>query len=93
MPDRAWTRCPENGVRVDRNMWGVVVTRTLFKQFLDDEAGATAVEYSMFIGLFSLALMAMWATTEDGISLQFLTASDTLDGAPDVDQVHKPGGD
>lgn len=69
------------------------MTRTMFKQFVDDEAGATAVEYSMFVALFSLSLMAMWATTEDGISLQFLTASDTLDAAPDVDQTHTPGGD
>jgi Flp pilus assembly pilin Flp len=65
----------------------------MFKDFIGDEAGATAVEYSVFIALFSLSLMAAWATTGDGISLQFLTASDTLDAAPDVGQTHTPGGD
>lgn len=63
--------------------------------FIENESGATAVEYGMFVALFSIGLIALWSGSEGGISANFSTASDTLDVTPEsVDELtRKQGGD
>jgi pilus assembly protein Flp/PilA len=39
-----------------------VRTKALIKRFLADEAGATAIEYALVLGIMSLAVVAIFAT-------------------------------
>jgi len=57
----------------------------IFKDYLKSDSGATAVEYGLFVGIFSVAFMAMWASTGEDLMPDFDSISEnlTLDSAGD----------
>lgn len=69
--------------------------RHLLARFLDDDAGATAVEYAMLIALFSLGILTWANQSSDGIDANFVEASETLDVSVDIldNETREKGGD
>ena len=49
-----------------------------FKRFINDESGATAVEYGLIAALMAAALIAAMGTLTDGISTAFTDIKDCL---------------
>ncbi len=55
-------------------------TKALIKRFLADEAGATAIEYALVLGIMSLAVVAIFATGGALDTLYSDRVSDLIDG-------------
>ncbi len=53
----------------------------MFKKFLSDESGATAIEYGLIAALVSVAAIAALTAMGDSLSTMFFTVSSKLDGA------------
>lgn len=54
---------------------------TTFKKFLDDESGATAIEYGLIAALVSVAAVAALSTLGTSLSTMFGVVSDELQAA------------
>ncbi len=48
------------------------------KRFLDDEAGATALEYGLMLGLISIVVVAAATVVFNNIAIKFNKISNTL---------------
>ena len=51
------------------------------KNFLNDEEGATAIEYGLIAGLIAVALVAVLGTTSTALNGLFTRISNALTGA------------
>ena len=62
------------------------MSKRLLKNYMTDESGATAVEYAVLVGVFSIGLLAVWATAGQDILPNFVKISDNLhlDAATDA---------
>lgn len=52
----------------------------IIKNFWNDEAGATAIEYGLIAGLIAVALIAALTTLETGLSDLFKAIGEKLSG-------------
>ncbi len=52
-----------------------------FKQFVEDESGATAIEYGLIAALVSVAAITALSAMGDSLSAMFTAVSSELDGA------------
>jgi pilus assembly protein Flp/PilA len=52
-----------------------------FARFLTDECGATAIEYSLILGLVVLAIVASIQTLSDSLSNMYFFVSSSVTGA------------
>ncbi|WP_158809619.1 Flp family type IVb pilin [Beijerinckia sp. L45] len=50
----------------------------LFKRFLQDESGATAIEYGLIAGLIAVVIIAAVKTTGSRLSTKFQAVSNNL---------------
>jgi pilus assembly protein Flp/PilA len=66
--------CIELSVLGDYNM-------TIFSRFMNDESGATAIEYGLIAALVGVALIGALSTMEAGLSSLFTSIGGTLSGA------------
>jgi pilus assembly protein Flp/PilA len=53
----------------------------ILKHLLDDESGATAIEYGLIAALVSVAIITILTTLGDNLNTTFTTVSDSLGGA------------
>jgi pilus assembly protein Flp/PilA len=53
---------------------------SIFKRFVKDESGATAIEYGLIAALVSVAIIAVLGTLGDNLKSTFQTVSDQLAG-------------
>jgi pilus assembly protein Flp/PilA len=60
----------------------LVMQRCLVR-FLKDESGATAIEYSLMLGLVVLAIVASVELLSDSLSNMYLYVSSSVTGAVD----------
>ena len=51
------------------------------KQFVEDESGATAIEYGLIAALVSVAAITALSAMGDSLSAMFTAVSSELDGA------------
>ena len=51
---------------------------TMFKRFLKDESGATAIEYGLIASLIAIAIIAVLGTLGTNLSTQFNKVADKL---------------
>jgi pilus assembly protein Flp/PilA len=51
------------------------------KNLLEDESGATAIEYGLIAALVSVAIITILTTLGDNLETTFTTVSDSLGGA------------
>lgn len=51
----------------------------MLKKFLEDQSGATAIEYGLIVSVLSLAIVAGVANFGNTMSNMFVDASSTLD--------------
>ena len=54
---------------------------TKFLKFLDDESGATAIEYGLIAALVSVAAIGALTAMGQSLSVMFTTVSSALSGA------------
>lgn len=54
---------------------------TALKRFLNDEDGATAIEYGLIAALVAVALIGTLGALEGSLTDMFTAIGDTLDGA------------
>jgi pilus assembly protein Flp/PilA len=54
---------------------------SMFRRFVKDDSGATAIEYGLIAALVSVAIIVMLGTLGDNLNLTFKTVSDELAGA------------
>lgn len=54
---------------------------TTIKNFIDDESGATAIEYGLIAALVSVAAVVALGNLGDSLTAMFGTVSSTLDAA------------
>lgn len=52
-----------------------------FRKFLQDESGATAIEYGLIAALVSVAIIGVLSTLGDELFNTFQTVSDQLEGS------------
>jgi len=55
--------------------------QNLVTRFIEDESGATAIEYGLIAALISVALIAGASALGNGINNKFTDVSDALDAA------------
>ncbi|NJO36380.1 MAG: Flp family type IVb pilin [Rhizobiales bacterium] len=53
----------------------------IFQNLLNDESGATAIEYGLIAALVSVAIIGILGTLGDNLTSTFETVSDGLGGA------------
>jgi pilus assembly protein Flp/PilA len=53
---------------------------TMFKRFLKDESGATAIEYGLIASLIAVAIIAILTTLGTDLSTKFQAVSDGING-------------
>ena len=53
----------------------------VIRKLINDESGATAIEYGLIAALVSVAAVAALGTLGDSLSTMFTTVSDELDAA------------
>ena len=53
----------------------------MFKKFIRDESGATAIEYGLIAALVSVAAIAALTAMGDSLSTMFFNVSSELDNA------------
>jgi pilus assembly protein Flp/PilA len=51
---------------------------TMFKRFLKDESGATAIEYGLIASLIAIAIIAVLGTLGGNLSTKFKQVADEL---------------
>lgn len=56
---------------------------TMFKRFLGDESGATAIEYGLIAALISVAIIVAVTTVGESLTGTFDTIAEKLGGAGD----------
>ena len=54
---------------------------TLIRRLIDDESGATAIEYGLIAGLVAVAIIAALLTLGDSLEELFNSISDTIQDA------------
>ena len=54
---------------------------TLIRRLINDESGATAIEYGLIAGLVAVAIIAALMTLSDSLNNLFGTISDTVESA------------
>ncbi|GGE40909.1 PilA pilus assembly protein [Marinicauda pacifica] len=55
--------------------------KTLFSRFMNDESGATAIEYGLIAALIGVGLVAILGTLSGSLEGVFQGAADELDSA------------
>ncbi|GLQ24943.1 hypothetical protein GCM10007853_28170 [Algimonas ampicilliniresistens] len=65
---------------------------TLFKQFLEDESGATAIEYGLIAALIAVAMIAGATSLGGSISDKMDDVGATMDGVADANPGAAAGG-
>ena len=70
---------------------------SMFRRFVKDDSGATAIEYGLIAALVSVAIIVMLGTLGDNLNATFKTVADELNAAtaaePDRFARHRrPGG-
>jgi pilus assembly protein Flp/PilA len=58
--------------------------RTLFKNFISDESGATAIEYGLIAALIAVAMIAGATALGESVNDKFEDISTTLDGVSET---------
>lgn len=53
---------------------------TMFKRFLKDESGATAIEYGLIASLIAVAIITVLTTLGTDLSTKFKAVSDGING-------------
>ncbi|MGJ3265325.1 MAG: Flp family type IVb pilin [Salinarimonas sp.] len=53
----------------------------LFKRFVKDESGATAIEYALIAAVMAVLLLAVFGLIEDPMNAAFQTIANQLDNA------------
>ena len=53
----------------------------MFNAFLNDESGATAIEYGLIAGLVAVAIIAALTALGDSLDSLFSSVASTVDGA------------
>jgi pilus assembly protein Flp/PilA len=56
--------------------------KNLFTRFMNDESGATAIEYGLIAGLIAVAIITGATSLGDSLDSMFSDLSDTIDGIP-----------
>jgi pilus assembly protein Flp/PilA len=56
--------------------------KNLFTRFMNDESGATAIEYGLIAGLIAVAIITGATSLGDSLDSMFSNLSDTIDGIP-----------
>jgi pilus assembly protein Flp/PilA len=56
--------------------------KNLLSRFLNDESGATAIEYGLIAGLIAVAIITGATSLGDSLDSMFSDLSDTIDGIP-----------
>jgi pilus assembly protein Flp/PilA len=54
---------------------------SMFRRFVKDDSGATAIEYGLIAALVSVAIIAMLGLLGDNLNATFKTVADELQGA------------
>ena len=57
---------------------GLYILKTKFQMFLEDESGATAVEYAVLVSLFSIVFIAAYGQLAGSINNQFALLENTI---------------
>jgi pilus assembly protein Flp/PilA len=52
--------------------------KRFLRNYMTDESGATALEYAVLVGVFSVGLLAVWSTAGDDILPNFATIAENL---------------
>lgn len=66
---------------------------TIWKNFLDDDRGATAIEYGLIAALIAVFMIAGLTAMGDSLNDKFADISATLDARQDSDVTAIEGGD
>jgi pilus assembly protein Flp/PilA len=61
--------------------WSYIM-KNLFTRFMNDESGATAIEYGLIAGLIAVAIITGATSLGDSLDSMFSNLSDTIDGIP-----------
>jgi pilus assembly protein Flp/PilA len=61
--------------------WSYIM-KNLFTRFMNDESGATAIEYGLIAGLIAVAIITGATSLGDSLDSMFSDLSDTIDGIP-----------
>ncbi|MBO6919806.1 MAG: Flp family type IVb pilin [Rhizobiaceae bacterium] len=56
--------------------------KNLFARFMNDESGATAIEYGLIAGLIAVAIITGATSLGGSLNSMFGDLSDTIDGTP-----------
>ena len=54
---------------------------SMFRKFVKDDSGATAIEYGLIAALVSVAIIVMLGTLGDNLNAKFKTVADQLTAA------------
>ena len=54
---------------------------SMFRRFVKDDSGATAIEYGLIAALVSVAIIVMLGTLGENLNATFKTVADQLEGA------------
>ena len=54
---------------------------SMFRKFVKDDSGATAIEYGLIAALVSVAIIVMLGTLGDNLNATFKTVADELNAA------------